>query len=171
MTHISEFDRNDSDGSGPKVSHGRVFVAPAGTEFVDAKWTEIGYATLDHVLDIEGGEDLDWHPPFYIGDFPPPQPGWRSWTTTFPIDPESDSLALLMGKPTRAELQQQIEDLKREVQFWKQMVDDVAEDYERELERLEDQRINVHVEPISNEALDLVSDLIAKSLRKHYRAL
>ena len=79
-----------------------------------------------------------------------------------------DSLAILMGKPTRAELEQQIEDMKREVQFWKQMVDDVAEDYERELERLEDQRINVHVEPISNEALDLVSDLIAKSLRKQY---
>ena len=82
-----------------------------------------------------------------------------------------DSLAILMGKPTRAELERQIEDMKREVEYWKQMVDDVAEDYERELERLEDQRINVHVEPISNEALDLVSDLIAKSLRKHYRAL
>ena len=124
MTHISEFDWNDSDGPG-----------------------------------LKGGGGLDWHPPC------------TSWTTTFPVDPEDDSLAIPMGKPTRAELEQQIEDLKREVQFWKQMVDDVAEDYERELERLEDQRINVHVEPISDEALDLVSDLVAKSLRKHYRAL
>ena len=82
-----------------------------------------------------------------------------------------DSLAILMGKPTRAELEQQIEDMKREVQFWKQMVDDVAEDYERELERLEDRKLDVYVEPISDEALDLVSDLIARLLRKHYRAL
>ena len=148
MTH--KFDGNYSNGSGPKVTQGRVHVAPAGTEFVDAKWTEIGYATLDYALDFDGGEDLDWHPPC------------TSWTTTFPIDPESDSLAILMGKPTRAELEQQIEDLKREVQFWKQMVDDVAEDYERELEKAERGR------EIDTEA---VADAIADILASYYRAL
>ena len=105
---------------------------------------------LDDVLDIESGEDLDWQPPC------------TSWTTTFPIDPESDSLALLMGKPTRAELEQQIEDMKREVQFWKQMVDDVAEDYERELEKAE------RGSEIDTEA---VADAIADILASYYRAL
>lgn len=150
MTHISEFDQNDSDGAGLKASHGRVFIAPVGTEFEDAKWAEIGYATLEDALQFEGKEDLDWHPPC------------TSWTTTFPIDPESDSLAILMGKPTRAELQQQIEDMKREVQFWKQMVDDVAEDYERELEKAE------RGSEIDTEA---VADAIADILASYYRAL
>ena len=147
MTHISEF--NWKDG-GLNVSQGKVFTAPAGTEFVDAKWTEIGYATLDYVLDFDSGEDLDWQPPC------------TSWATTFPIDPESDSLATLVGKPTRAELEQQIEDMKREVQFWKQMVDDVAEDYERELEKAE------RGSEIDTEA---VADAIADILASYYRAL
>ena len=149
MTHISEFDRNDSDGSGRKVPRTRVLVAPAGAEFKDAEWTEIGHATLDSP-DFESGEDLDWQPPC------------TSWTTTFPIDPESDSPALLMGNPTRAELEQQIEDLKREVQFWKQMVDDVAEDYERELEKAE------RGSEIDTEA---VADAVADILAGYYRAL
>ena len=80
----------------------------------------------------------------------------------FPVDPESDSLALLVGKPTRAELEQQIEDMKREVQFWKQMVDDVAEDYERELEKAE------RGSEIDTEA---VADAIADILAGYYRAL
>ena len=145
MTHISEFDWKDGR---LKVSQGRVFVAPAGTEFKDAKWTEIGYATLDS-LDFESGEDLDWRPPC------------TSWTTTFPI-PEGDLLDTLIGKPTRAELEQQIEDLKREVQFWKQMVDDVAEDYERELEKAE------RGSEIDTEA---VADAVADILASYYRAL
>ena len=104
MTH--KFDGNYSNGSGLKVSQGRMFTAPAGTE--------------------------------------------------------SDSLALLMGKPTRAELEQQIEDMKREVQFWKQMVDDVAEDYERELEKAE------RGSEIDTEA---VADAVADILASYYRAL
>ena len=106
MTHIGDFEWNGSDGPGLKASHGRVFVAPAGTEI--------------------------------------------------------DSLALLVGKPTRAELEQQIEDMKREVQFWKQMVDDVAEDYERELEKVERGR------EIDTEA---VADAVADILASYYRAL
>ena len=81
---------------------------------------------------------------------------------TAPADPESDSLAILIGKPTRAELEQRIEDMKREVQFWKQMVDDVAEDYERELEKAERDR------EVDTEA---VADAIADILAGYYRAL
>ena len=73
-----------------------------------------------------------------------------------------DSLAILMGKPTRAELEQQIEDMKREVEYWKRMVDDVAEDYERELEKAE------RGSEIDTEA---VADAIADILAGYYRAL
>ena len=152
MTHISEFDRRDSNGFGLKVAQGMVYATPVGTEFdFEAEAVE---------------KDQDWQPPFYVGDFPPPQqaPLRCKWTatTTFPIDPESDSQALLMGKPTRAELEQQIEDMKREVEYWKRMVDDVAEDYERELEKAERGR------EIDTEA---VADAIADILAGYYRAL
>ena len=68
MTH--KFDENYSNGSGLKVTQGRVHVAPAGTEFEDAEWTEIGCATLGDAPDFNGGGVLDWQPPC------------TSWTTT-----------------------------------------------------------------------------------------
>ena len=56
MTHISEFDWKDGR---LKVSQGRVFVAPAGTELKDAKWAEVFFMPNDPSVETLGAEGQD----------------------------------------------------------------------------------------------------------------